>query len=143
MKKAKKEKRLPDWEKKALHGQYLRQTEEIRGEQSWVWLQNGDLKWEAESLIVAAQNQNMRENSVKTKTEKSQNNPLCRLCKTADESVDHFVSGCNKLAQKEYKRMHDKLGKIVHLKLASKCNFEAGDKRYEHEPESVLENEDY
>ena len=26
---------------------------------------------------------------------------------------------------------------------ASKCNFEAGNKWYEHEPESVLENEDY
>ena len=33
--------------------------------------------------------------------------------------------------------------KIVHWKLARKCNFEAGDKWYEHEPESVLENEDY
>ena len=32
---------------------------------------------------------------------------------------------------------------IVHWKLARKCNFEAGDKWYEHEPESVLENEDY
>ena len=35
------------------------------------------------------------------------------------------------------------MGKIVHLKLARKCNFEVGDKWYEHEPESVLENEDY
>ena len=34
-------------------------------------------------------------------------------------------------------------GKIVHWKLARKCNFEAGDKWYEHEPESILENEDY
>ena len=33
--------------------------------------------------------------------------------------------------------------KIVHWKLARKYNFEAGDKWYEHEPESVLENEDY
>ena len=40
-------------------------------------------------------------------------------------------------------RRHDNLGKIVHWKLAGKCNFEAGDKCYEHEPESVLENEDY
>ena len=31
----------------------------------------------------------------------------------------------------------------MHWKLARKCNFEAGDKWYEHEPESVLENEDY
>ena len=40
-------------------------------------------------------------------------------------------------------RRHDNLGKIVHWKLARKCNFEAGDKWYEHEPESVLENKDY
>ena len=40
--------------------------------------------------------------------------------------------------------MHDNLGKIVHWKLGRKCNFEAGDKWDEHEPESVLEeNEDY
>ena len=41
------------------------------------------------------------------------------------------------------RRRHDNLGKIVHWKLATKCNFEARDKWYEHEPESVLENEDY
>ena len=41
LKKAKKEKRLQGWEEKALHGQYLRQTNEVRNEQSWVWLQNG------------------------------------------------------------------------------------------------------
>ena len=33
-----------------------------------------------------------------------------------------------KLAQKEYKRRHDNLGKTVHSKLAGKRNFEAGDK---------------
>ena len=68
---------------------------------------------------------------------------LCRLCKKADESIDHVVSGCSKLAQKEYERRHDNLCKMVQLKLASKCNFEARDKWYEHEPESILENEDY
>ena len=41
----------------------------------------------------------------------------CRLCKKADESIDHFVSGCNKLAQREDKRRHDNLGKIVHGKV--------------------------
>ena len=66
----------------------------------------------------------------------------CRVCRKVDESIDHVVSGCSKLAQKEYKRRHDNLGKIVHWKLARKCNFEAGDKWCEHEPESVLENED-
>ena len=65
------------------------------------------------------------------------------MCRKVDESIDHIASGCSKLAQKEYKRRHDNLGKIVYWMLARKCNFEAGDKWYEHEPEKVLENEDY
>ena len=68
---------------------------------------------------------------------------LCRLCKKADQCIDHVVSGGSKLAQKEYKRRHDNLGKTVHWKLAKKRNFEAGDKWYEHDPEHVLENENY
>ena len=101
------------------------------------------MKRETESLIVAAQNHSIRTNLVKAKINKSQKDTLCRLYKKADESIDHVVSGCSKLAQKEYKRRHDNLGKIVHWKLARKCNFEAGDKWYEHEPENVLESEDY
>ena len=60
-----------------------------------------------------------------------------------DESTDDTDSCCSKLAQKEYKRRHDNLGKAVYWKLARKCNFEARDKWYEHAPESVLENELY
>ena len=56
LKRSKKEKRLEDWEKKVLHGQYSRQTKKVRSDQFWDWLQNGDLKKETESLIVAAQN---------------------------------------------------------------------------------------
>ena len=145
LKKAKKENRLQDWEEKALHGQYLRQTKEVRSEQSWAWLQNGDLKRETESLLVVAQNQSIRSNLVKAKIDKSQKGTLCRVCKKADESIDHVVNDCSKLAQKKYKSMirHDNLGKIVHWNLARKCNFEAGDKWYEHEPESVSASEDY
>ena len=69
-------------------------------------------------------------NKVKAKIDKIQKDMLCRLCKKADERIHHIVSGCSKLAKKEYKRRHDNLRKIVHWKLARKCNFEAGDKWY-------------
>ena len=101
------------------------------------------MKRETESLIVAAQNQSKRTNLVEAKTDKSQKDTLCRLCKKANESIDHVVSGCIKLAQKGHERRHDNLGNIVHWKLAKKCTFEAGDKWYENEPKSVLENEYY
>ena len=72
------------------------------------------MKRETESLIVAAQNQRIRTNLVKAKIEKSQRDSLCRVCKKVDESIDHIATGCSKLAQKEFKRRHDNLGKIVH-----------------------------
>ena len=33
----------------------MRQTKEVKSEQSWVWLQNGDLKRDTGSLKVPAQ----------------------------------------------------------------------------------------
>ena len=61
----------------------------------------------------------------------------------SNNNINNNNNGCSKIAKKEYKRRHDNLGKIVHLKLTRKCSFEAGDKWYEHQPESLLENEDY
>ena len=81
LKRSKNEKRLEDLEKKVLHGQCLRQTKEVRRDQSWAWLQNGDLKREIESLIVAAQNQSIRTNLVKAKIDKSQGDSLCKVCR--------------------------------------------------------------
>ena len=78
---SKKEKRLEDWEEKVLHGQYLRQTKEVRSDQYWSWVQNRDLKKETESLIVVAQNQSIRTNLVEAKIDKSQGGSLCRVCR--------------------------------------------------------------
>ena len=117
----------------------MRQTKKVRSDECWAWLQNGDLKRQTEGLIVAVQNQSIRTNLLKAKIDKSQGDSLCRVRRKVDESIDHIVSGCSKLAQKEYKRRHDNLGKIVNWKLARKCNFEAEDKWYEHEPESFRE----
>ena len=97
------------------------------------------MKRETGSLIVAAQNQSIRTNIVKAKIDKSQGDSLCRVCRKVDESKDHIVSGCSKLALKEYKRRHDNLGKIVHWKFARKCK----DKWYKNEAETVLEIEGY
>ena len=83
----------------------------MRSDQCWAWLQNGDLKKKAESLIVATQNQSTRINLVKAKIRKSQGDSLCRVCREVDESIYHIVSDCSKLAQKKYKRRHDNLGK--------------------------------
>ena len=79
LKRSKKKKRLEYSEEKVLHGQYLRQNKEVRSDQCWAWLQNGDLKRETESLIVAAQNQSIRTNLVKARIDKSQGDSLCSV----------------------------------------------------------------
>ena len=49
LKRSKKEKRLENWKERVLHGQYLRQTKEVRSDQCWAWLQHGGLKRETKS----------------------------------------------------------------------------------------------
>ena len=96
LKRSKKEKILEDWEEEVLHGVYLRQTkEEVIS--FLAWLQNGDLKRETQSLIVAAQNQSIRTNLVKAKIDKSQRDSLFRVCRKVDESIDQIVSGRSRL----------------------------------------------
>ena len=55
---------------------------------------------------MARQNQSIRTNLVKTKIDKSQGDSLCRVCRKADESIDHIVSGCSKFAQKRREGMY-------------------------------------
>ena len=53
-----------------------------------------------------------------------------------------IVSQCEKLVQKEHKRRHDNVARIVHWKLCGKYNLKRSEKWYEHAPEGVVENEE-
>ena len=53
------------------------------------------------------------------------------------------MSECGKLAQKEYKRRHDSVGRFVHWQFCKKLEFNSARFCYEHEPESVTENENF
>ena len=56
--------------------------------------------------------------------------------------MQHLISGCEKLAQKEYKRRHDNVAKKVHWDLCKKNGLEHTEKWYEHVPEGAVENEE-
>ena len=57
------------------------------------------------------------------------------------KSVQHLVSGCETLIQKEYKRRHDSVAKKFHWDLRKKNGLEPTKKWYEHVPEEAVENE--
>ena len=93
------------WSEKKMHGQFIRELpEEVDKDQTWQWLSKSDLKIGTEALLCAAQEQAIRTNYVKYQIDKTSESPLCRLCGKKGETVQHLISGCEKLAQKEYKR---------------------------------------
>ena len=93
-------------------------------------------KWDPkESLIFAAQEQAIRTNVIKGKIDKSQEQTKCRMCSRADETITHIVSECPKLAQREYKRRHDWVGRHIHWEIG----IHVKSKWYEHQSEAVIE----
>ena len=66
------------WHKKRMYGQFVREMpEKIDKDLSWKWLVQNDLKVQTEATICAAQEQALRTNYTKNKTDKTSENPLC------------------------------------------------------------------
>ena len=108
----------------------------------WQWLSRGDLKFWTEALLCAAQEQAIRTNYMKYHIYKTSEISLCRLFGKKGESVQHITSGCEKLAQKEYKRRHDNVAKNVHWDICKKNRLEHIEKWYEHTLGGAVENEE-
>ena len=68
-------------------------------------------------------------------------NSKCRLCGDRDETINHIISECSKLAQREYKARHDWVGKMIHWEMCRKSKFDHTNKWYMHNPAHVLEND--
>ena len=65
-----------------------------------------------------------------------------RLWKEKDETIDHLISSCNKIAQTYYKEHHCKVPSMLHWNLCKKCHLPASEKWWERNDEKVLQNED-
>ena len=100
--------------KKQLYGRFKRLINTISHDKTWTWLRKGNLQREMESLLIAAQDNAIRTNHIKARIDKTQQNSKCRLCGDRDETINHIISKCIKLAQKEYKKRHDWVGKVIH-----------------------------
>ena len=70
-----------------------------------------------------------------------QQNRNRRLCSNRDETINHIISECSKLAQKECKTRHDWLGKVIHCEMCKEFKLDHTNKWYMHNPEAVPEND--
>ena len=64
------------------------------------------------------------------------------MCGSHDETVQHTLCSCPKLAQTEYKKRHDVVGRFVHWELCKEYGVECSDKWCEHSPKSIEKNEE-
>ena len=133
--------RKQKWEGEQLYGRFKRLINNISHDKTWTWLRKGNFKRETDSLLIAAQGNAIRTNHIKARIDKTQQNSKCWLCSDRDETINHIISECSKLAQKEYKAKHDWVGKVVHWEMSRKFQFDHTNKWYMHNPAPVVEND--
>ena len=90
---------------------------------------------------MAAQNSAIRTNHIKARIDKTQQNRKCRLCGDRDETTNHIICGCSKLAQKENKARKDWVGKVIQWEMCKKFKFDHANKWYIHNPAPFLKND--
>ena len=135
--------RKQKWEGKQIHGRFKRLINNISHDKTWAWLRKENFKRETESLLMAAQNSAIRNNRIKARIDKTQQNSKCKLCGDRDGTINHIISECSRLAQKEYKARHDWVGKVIHWEMCKKIKSVHANKWYMHNPAPVLENATY
>ena len=70
-----------------------------------------------------------------------QKNNKCRLYDDREETIDHVISECRKLAQNEFKNIYKTMRKVIHWDFCQKFEFVHIVRKYIYNSESVLKNE--
>ena len=90
--------RKQKWDIKQLYGSFKRLINNISHQKTWTWLRKGNLRRETESLLIVAHDNATRTNYIKARIDKTQQNSKCWLCDVRDETTNHIISECRKLA---------------------------------------------
>ena len=135
--------RKPKWEEKQLYVRFKRLINNISHQKIWTWLRKGNLKRETESILIAAQDNAIRTTHIKARIDQTQQNSKYRLCGDRDETINHIISECSKLEQREYKARHDWVSKVIHWEMCRKFQFDHTNKWSMHNPAPVLENDSH
>ncbi|XP_055368940.1 uncharacterized protein LOC129604854 [Betta splendens] len=131
----------PSWEDKPLHGMYHRNITEVADlNKSYQWLERAGLKDSTEALILAAQEQALSTRAIEAQIYHTRQDPRCRLCKEAPETVQHITAGCKMLAGKAYMERHNQLAGIVYRNICAEYGLETPRSKWE-TPPKVVDNE--
>ena len=110
-------------EEKQNYGCFEWLISNISHEKIWTWLLKGNLNRLIESLLIAAQNNKIRNNQIKAGIDKIQQNSKCKLRGDKNKTINHIINECSKFSQKEYKTRHEWVGKVIHWELCKEFQF--------------------
>uniref|UniRef100_A0A3B3HW39 Reverse transcriptase domain-containing protein n=1 Tax=Oryzias latipes TaxID=8090 RepID=A0A3B3HW39_ORYLA len=129
------------WEDKPLHGMYHRTITEVADiKKSYQWLERAGLQDSTEALILAAQEQALSTRAIEAQIYHTRQDPRCRLCKEAPETIQHITAGCKMLAGKAYMERHNQVAGIIYRNVCAKYGLETPRSKWE-TPPKVVENE--
>ena len=94
-----------------------------------------------EKNCVPSNSRRKQHRNDKSYQSKTWQNSKYRLCGERDETINHIISECSKLAPKEYETWYNWVGKAIHRELCKKFKYDLNSKWYMHHLESFLENE--
>ncbi|RWR99206.1 uncharacterized protein B4U79_10239, partial [Dinothrombium tinctorium] len=118
-------------------------AENVEREQSTLWLKAGYLQPETEGFVCAIQDQ-VFPTKYYQKTILKTDDGKCRLCKTADESLNHLLAGCSTLTSSDYLALDNQVAKIIYQQIAKRCGLlKSYPPYYKFNSAPVLENEKY
>ena len=127
-------------EGKPLHGQFPTQVEALSTvDCAYKWLRVSSLKIETEALLCAAQDQALSTNAFKVNILSYSQDPSCRVCHTAPETIHHLLSACSMLAATEYLTWHSSVASLIHKSLCTHLGVVTCGKPWLYVLESVVQ----
>ena len=79
--------------------------------------------------------------AIKNNTDNMVTNRMTITRKQKWGEINHIISECSKLAQKEYKTRHNWVSKVIHWEMCKKFKLDNMNKWYVHNPAAVPEND--
>ena len=134
------ENRLRTWKEKPQHGAFLRQLscDEIDINASLSWLNRCHLDPHSESYVCAAQEMALFTRYHEKHILRSRDDDKCRICSKEAESIFHILSGCDRLAKREYFTRHNAVCKYVHLSILKSYSLARDENWFTHNPRDVI-----
>ena len=127
---------------KRLHGKFFRDVRDVADGRSWQWVKAGYMAKSMEGFVFAAQEQALPTRSYRADIQGEDISSACRVCGKTPESVGHLASGCSGMAQREYKRRHDRMGLRVYWELCKKYGVMCAGRWFEEVPDEVRVSDD-